>query len=89
MKTVKYIETEVVIAPTTHTYSFPVDMLRYDNCVFRGSEDVAKYEHFGHTGYDVGCIIRLKRYSQDGSKATQERWASFGWNVIDDTGKFK
>jgi hypothetical protein len=55
---------------------FPVDMLRYDNCVavqptlMEGREE---------------RTLRLRRFSKDGSKATEGRWSSFGWHVMLDS----
>lgn len=74
----EYRRTEIVVAGKG---TFPYDMLRYDNCVFRGSEDVARAEHSLELRQ-----IRLERFSYDGDFCEKDRWASFGWDVIEDSG---
>lgn len=55
---------------------FPFDMLRYDNCVpvqptlMEGRES---------------RVIKLRRFSPDGTPATVGRWNSFGWGVTADS----
>ncbi len=56
---------------------FPFDMLRYDNCV--PSRETSKLTQTEER------TIRLCRYSQDGTPATADRWASFSWVVIADS----
>jgi len=60
--------------------SFPFDMLRYDRCVFDGSEDVNKA-----FATDVVRTIQLIAYVPVGYKLepTTARWASFGWKVVE------
>src|SRR5215467_7258171 len=57
--------------------AFPLDMLRYDNCVPRTQADVYA---IGATGLR---IVYLEMYTEDGHGPTQERWRSFHWLVLD------
>lgn len=62
---------------------FPIDMLRYDSCVPCRQDDI---ERMGDYETLFNRTIELCRFSMDGSKGRAERWASFGWKVIEDTG---
>lgn len=56
--------------------SFPLDMLRYDQCFPFGPDDVANM--------DVGQRreVRLVHYGEQRHwEPTKDRWASFGWVV--------
>jgi hypothetical protein len=55
---------------------FPVDMLRYDQCVViqPGSTDGLEMRK-----------VRLWRFSPQGKPATASRWSSFGWTVTGDS----
>lgn len=55
---------------------FPLDMLRYDNCVARNPELI--------DGRELRAIV-LSRFSLDGTPATSDRWSSFGWHVSEDS----
>ena len=55
---------------------FPFDMLRYDNCVAIQPNLME--------GRDER-VLRLHRFSKDGSQATVGRWQSFGWTVTLDS----
>lgn len=81
----EYRKTEIVVSGKR---SFPLDMLRYDSCVPRGSEDVSKIDMTLDVSRDrmQAIVIRLNRFSGGGSKAQADRWASFGWEVIEDSG---
>jgi len=60
---------------------FPYDMLRYDNCVpFEGHNEIEKRDD---------RVIRLRRFSGDGTPATVGRWNSFGWAVMSDSATSK
>ncbi len=86
-----YRQTNLVVSGRS---AFPLDMLRYDMCVPRGSEDVSTIEHsqdFANrrdaNGFPRDFVVRLLRYSGAGSKCTADRWRSFGWVVIEDEGE--
>ncbi len=55
---------------------FPFDMLRYDNCV--------AVQPTLMEGRDER-VIKLRRFSPEGTPATAARWNSFGWNVTADS----
>lgn len=74
--------TEIVVAGKGR---FPIDMLRYDNCVPRGSEDAVRIEDIHYDRSQVRTI-RLNRFSYDATKCEADRWKSFGWDVIEDSG---
>lgn len=62
---------------------FPVDMLRYDNCVPATGEDVAKIEDCVRGGGTRDRTrITLRRYSQNKGRPTSARWSSFLWSVV-------
>jgi len=58
--------------------AFPLDMLRYDNCVPSTQEDVIKLTDDGRR------LIQLGMFAQSlaGLRPTKERWESFGWEVV-------
>lgn len=58
--------------------SFPLDMLRYDQCWPAGPEDVAKM------GLDrEQRTVKLNRATHHRLHGpTFERWRSFGWSVV-------
>lgn len=55
---------------------FPIDMLRYDNCV-------AVQPHL--IGGRDERLVKLRRFSPEGTQATTGRWSSFGWTVTADS----
>lgn len=77
----EYRKTEVVVRGSG---TFPTDCLRYDNCCPSSSEDSSKIDN--HDGAFVQREVKLDRFSFDGSKAEADRWRSFGWAVISDSG---
>ena len=77
----EYRKTEIVVRGSG---DFPFDMLRYDNACPLGSEDASAIANVDDTF--VHRDVKLERFSYDGGKATTDRWRSFGWIVISDTG---
>lgn len=53
---------------------FPIDMLRYDNCVPASEND--SYEIQNKTAHRE---IRLRRFQIVKNDLAKARWASFGW----------
>ncbi|MEK6878462.1 MAG: hypothetical protein AABY22_02585, partial [Nanoarchaeota archaeon] len=66
-------------------YSFPLDMLRYDECFPYNQEDVDKIHKTNNPeGFICPNRIKLKGYVRNKSdKPTEDRWLSFGWKVIE------
>lgn len=68
--------------------AFPLDMLRYDGCYPRSSEDVDGISltvHNAREEYSKPRYVRLTRLGatkSDAERVTPGRWASFGWNVV-------
>ena len=77
----EYRKTEIVVRGSG---DFPFDMLRYDNAVPVTSEDASKIANVDDSF--VHREVKLERFSYEGDKATADRWRSFGWIVISDTG---
>lgn len=75
----EYRKTKLIVSGKGH---FPTDMLRYDSCVVQEERHTILVEGFSTLPRE----ITLWRFSQDGTKATAERWKSFGWTVIYDEG---
>ena len=71
----KYIRTNVKVEGRGN---FPLDMLRYDNCVAVNANDLLEKNP---------RTVQLVRFSLAGNVATVGRWASFGWTVTEDSGK--
>lgn len=71
--------------PTGHTLSFPLDMLRYDNCWPADTESVDAIAQSLERDIDNDehrVVVELYQYTE--TKAHQfhpERWASFGWKL--------
>ena len=85
MANVKFKCTEITV---TGRGRFPLDMLRYDRCVPFNNDAVMEIEKPSIVrSTDERPEVKLLRFSPDGGKATADRWASFGWFVIQDTGK--
>lgn len=63
---------------------FPLDMLRYDECFPRSSEDAASIGIEHPFSLSVPREIELCKYadSKTGRLITTARWNSFGWQVI-------
>ena len=68
--------------------AFPIDMLRYDNCVPATESDAHLIEAMiGHM-YEAPAPARitLRRFAVNGDdaahKMAEERWRSFGWTVV-------
>jgi hypothetical protein len=60
---------------------FPLDMLRYDNCVPESSMDAAKMEDAYQNSGDAREVV-LRRYSVNPGPPTIARWSSFLWTVV-------
>lgn len=69
------------------TRDFPLDMLRYDSCWPRNSDDAITIgqtlarDDLGVFGMKQVCLIRYCR-TKNMPGVTNGRWASFGWNVV-------
>ena len=65
--------------------AFPLDMLRYDRCAPQTQNDASKMmayaAHEGTMMVKVMAFVPADRASAWGP--TQDRWASFGWHVVD------
>lgn len=69
--------------------SFPFDMLRYDQCWPRTSDDAANLayshpedlKHFAVTDREI-CLIKQSR-NKGACVPTGIRWSSFGWTLVD------
>lgn len=66
--------------------AFPLDMLRYDACFPRGSEDAARIGDTLDRDYRVkhrnSEPIKLTHYSSTSKwMPTKDRWSSFLWGV--------
>lgn len=76
---------------SVHGHPFPIDMLRYDNCVPASEPDanIIRSTFFDHgtERAGVGTIVEVaKFYPTGGNHApTYGRWESFGWRVLTDT----
>lgn len=77
-----------VIVESTKGYDFPLDMLRYDNCVPATEEDANRM------GRDTtkGQRVRLVRYVLRGTNVHADqcrtaiaRWESRGWRMLHPT----
>lgn len=69
--------------------SFPLDMLRYDNCVPRNEDDKAStrlsLREAGREGYTLVREIELLKIANNRrmcNSVTLDRWHSFGWQVV-------
>lgn len=60
------------------TGEFPLDMLRRDSC-WPASTDDANKLHSAVTGARTVCLNSIER------RPNTERWASFGWEVLQST----
>lgn len=66
----------------TGTGDFPVDMLRYDACYPRTTEDALKILGGYTFAFGERRTVELVRVSDSRSNGfTPGRWASFGWRV--------
>ena len=68
------------------SWSFPIDMLRYDQLFPRGSEDsyyiMESFLPDAQTKKPYRIeLLGLKHHSY--WKPTEERWRSFGWKVVE------
>jgi hypothetical protein len=66
--------------------SFPFDMLRYDSCWPIAPEDAMQMEE-PDTRQRFGELRRVElahRADHGGWRATDGRWASFMWNVVEE-----
>ncbi len=63
-------------------HPFPLDMLRYDNCVPATEPDAREMQRSCERETARGTRINLRRFVQPGGGAPQHgRWASFGWRL--------
>jgi hypothetical protein len=67
----------VTILEVRGSGEFPWDMLRYDMCGPKTEEDSYKLR----TSEEVRTVT-LRRFSPSGKPATEDRWRSFGWQVL-------
>lgn len=74
----KYLKSRVVVIGSG---TFPLDMLRYDNCVPATQEDVAALDSTFNPR-----MVRLDMFMPVGDRGgpTVDRWRSFGWIVLGD-----
>ncbi len=64
------------------SFSFPVDMLRYDACFPADEQQSARILDTFHAPRER-IKVRLARYARaDMASITPERWESFGWRVV-------
>lgn len=56
--------------------NFPFDMLRYDQCWPRDSDDVLEM-----TKYSSRIVFLNRVVERKDIEPTKDRWASFGWTV--------
>lgn len=71
----KYIQTFVVQG----SLPFPVDMLRYDSCYPKTTEDAMQIVSRDLLGTKTVTLQRQVDYKKD--QPTVDRWRSFGWLV--------
>jgi len=64
--------------------SFPLDMLRYDNCIPAQEEEIHKLVMSSKDmpEYRERRQIELIRHAYNGEPPTNGRWQSFGWRVV-------
>lgn len=60
--------------------TFPLDMLRYDSCCPATETDTS---HVNGVVAEVRRVV-LRRFSVSGQPATEGRWRSFGWRVVEE-----
>jgi len=87
----KYITTTFKVQPKgNRVFSFPVDMLRYDDCCPNTESDSARI----HQSFDLRgrlpnltnpkeFIVELRHFGAPNFKPTWGRWESFSWKVVD------
>lgn len=74
----KYRSYAVVIGQTT----FPIDMLRYDECRPFQEQDSRVIEDVTRFGGDMPKYVILERFHVDAKpRWTPGRWESFGWRM--------
>lgn len=59
--------------------SFPIDMLRYDECFPSDQASVAAMTGDGRE-HKVVHVTKFGRTSREASRWTYDRWVSFGWS---------
>lgn len=76
-------------APTTFTvegkYPFPVDMLRYDACWPKTSDDatqLAEAMRYVPRRTNLDKVRQVKLVTNAAERPTVGRWESFGWKVV-------
>lgn len=62
---------------------FPVDMLRYDSCWPGRPEDAAAIIDHGDFRTRRAVQLVTAHATKGYPKITDDRWSSFGWQVID------
>lgn len=85
-KGMKFFSMELYVR-SLHGNPFPIDMLRYDNCVPASEQDAniirATLDPSDERSR-AGTTVKLTMFKPDGNPAcaTKGRWESFGWGVI-------
>lgn len=78
-----------ILTVTVHRGSFPIDMLRYDNCVPATERDSGKIGRMlGQlSGDPEDRTVRLRRFSRNHKPDSyaRARWESFGCTVVEAT----
>jgi hypothetical protein len=72
-----------------HAFRFPLDMLRYDCCWPRNSEDASSINLTFSERYQAekAAVVELSCEYHKDWKPTAKRWESFGWEVIEHSNK--
>lgn len=78
-----------MVVESRQVRSFPLDMLRYDNCVPATEADSNAIEKSINGDSSTHGVLRvtLRRFAVDNDRYRQrsalDRWLSFGWHVVD------
>lgn len=77
-------------AKITGSEGFPIDMLRYDNCIPASEEDAHIIERANTEYVGVGetCTVQVKKFSDIKGHGywTPQRWKSFGCTLEETAG---
>ena len=83
-KTANGVKIDFYLAGVLHLtiFSFPLDMLRYDQC-FPLSESEIERMTARYAPGNTPALVRVGRYSSHAKDAgwTHARWESFGWTI--------
>ena len=63
-------------------FSFPVDMLRYDAC-YPATQDAVNKMRWQADGETREVTLMQLHQRKNGAHVTEDRWASFGWEVFE------